>query len=164
MKKATLVSAASALTFAALLGLSGMAFAGPRGGHQPEMTSEQYAASQEIRKEFQQKIQPLRQQLFAGQAELDALYYRGAPRNDARVQALLKEVNDLDLRIYALCAEMRSRMQERGLPYGYGPGRGGCGPGRGGYGPGDGDCGPGRGGPMEGYGCRDGYRGMHGWR
>jgi hypothetical protein len=111
------------------------------------MTPEQYAASQKVWNESNQKIQPLQRQMLAKQAELDALYYSGVPQNDPKVQGLMQEVNDLDTKLYALYGEMRSKMNEGGVPYGYGMERGyGC--------------------PMAGpgHGCWGGYSGMRGCR
>ena len=146
MKRTTIFPGAASLALAALLGLSGLAFAGPGRGHHPEMdmTPEQYTASQEVRNEFHQKIRPLQRQMFAKEAELDALYYNGVAENDPRVQGLLKEADDLKVRLQALHGEMRSRMKERGVPQAYGRGWG-------------------HGRPEPGHGCRGGYRSMRGW-
>jgi hypothetical protein len=145
MKK--IFSGGLALALVALLGMSGIPLAGPWRGHHPgaNMTPEQYAASGEVWNEFNQKIQPLHRQMLAKQAELDALYYNSVPQNDPKAQGLMKEVNDLDAKLSALHGEMRSKMNERGVPYGYGMG-----------------CGHGCSQAGSGHGRWDGYNGMRG--
>ncbi|GFH62464.1 MAG: hypothetical protein ZNDK_0235 [Candidatus Desulfovibrio kirbyi] len=123
MNKRTLRLSIIALTMAALLGVAGMADAyGPWGKN--DMSPEQHAAMQEMYAESGKTIQPLQQQLYAKQAELDALYYKDTPLNDPAVQALKKEVNDLDAKLYAAHAELRAKMDAKGIPYGRGAGLG----------------------------------------
>lgn len=122
MKKTSLRSATLALALAAIVGFSGTALArGPMYGHPGmNMTPEQYSAMQETYAEFDKTILPLRQQMFAKQSELQALYYNGTPESDPKVQALIKDINDLDAKLYAANGELRARMSEKGIPFGPG--------------------------------------------
>jgi hypothetical protein len=139
------------LILALLPALSGTARARGPGGHPGmSLTPEQFAAMQEIHAEFSKRIQPLQQDLYAKQAELDAFRFKGTPYEDPAVQKLIREIDDLDTQLYAAHKELRARMNAGGIPYyghGMGPGYGGWhrGPGYGRYG-GPGPCGFGPGG------------------
>ena len=152
---------ALALALTAVIGFAGTSSAqGHRGyGYYDDMSPEQQKAMQEMRAEFDNKIRPLQQQFFAKQAELDALYYKGAPQDDPKVRSLIKEVNDLDAKLYAAYGDLRRQMNEKGLPcYGGGMrhGYGGMmrGPGHGWHG-----MGPG----MTGRGMHHGRGGCCSW-
>jgi zinc resistance-associated protein len=139
-----------ALTLAVALGSAGIALA--RHHAYQNMTPEQYQAVQEGYAEFDRTTEPLRRQMYAKQAELDALYYRDVPQNDPKVQALVKEVADLDARLYAAGQDLNKRLNDKGVPaYGGMGNRPGC-PmwGMPGYGHGGGMMGHG---PMRRGGC-----------
>ncbi|MDR2603780.1 MAG: hypothetical protein LBC55_00300 [Desulfovibrio sp.] len=162
MQKNTLLSkrAAPALVPASalllVLCLAGAAYAqGPRGGcGYYSLSPEQQKAAQEIQDAFDARIRPVQQQLFAKQAELDALYYKGTPQNDAKVQSLMKEIRTLDSELYTAFAEQRKQMNDRDIPHYSGMRRGfGC------PAPGPGFDGPGYGG--HGYGGGMTRHGMH---
>ncbi|MDR1686539.1 MAG: hypothetical protein LBR82_08915 [Desulfovibrio sp.] len=151
-----------ALALTLMLGLAGAADAqGPRGGcGYYSLSPEQQKAAQEIQDAFDARIRPVQQQLFAKQAELDALYYKGTPQNDAKVQSLMKEIRNLDSELYTAFAEQRKQMNDKDIPHYGGMRRGfGCpAPGPGFDGPGNGY--PGYGG--HGYGGHGMMRrGMH---
>ena len=181
MKTSKLASTTAALALVALLGTAGIASSapaevpappvagqmGPHMGPHMNMTPEQMTALQDIYKEFSPKMQPLFQQKYGKQAEINALLYQGVKADDPRIVALQKDVKDVDGKLYQLDAAMRKQMQDKGVPYmgGHGMGRGMAGGmgdcsgmgGRGMMGPRGGHGGPGNhggyGGPgMHGYG------------
>jgi hypothetical protein len=130
----------TAAAFVIIIGIAGMALAHGHMMGQAGMTPEQHQAAQDRYIEFEKKMQPLRKQLYAKRAELDALYYSEAPQNDAKIQSLIKDIAELDARLYAAHLEMRKQMGDQAMPYHgdyMGPGRG-CGntmgPGYGGHG------------------------------
>lgn len=152
MKQNMLGATITALVFAMVLGVSGIAFAHGHwgGGYNNTLSPEQQKAMQEMRAEFDSKIRPLQQQFYAKQAELDALYYKGTPQDNPKVQSLIKELSELDTRLYAAFGELHRQMSEKGLPWHNGMRRG--------Y-----NCGPGRGyGQYQGHGGGCGYNGYHG--
>ena len=190
MKTSKLASTTAALALVALLGTAGIASSapaevpappvagqmgpqmGPHMGPHMNMTPEQLNALQDIHKEFGHKMQPLFQQKYGKQAEINALLYQGVKADDPRIVALQKDVKDVDGKLYQLDAAMRKQMQDKGVPYmgGHGMGRGMAGGmgdcsgmgGRGMMGPRGGHGGPGNhGGP----GMHGGYGGpgMHGY-
>ena len=185
MKTSKLTSTTAALALVALLGTAGIASSapaevpappvagqmgpqmGPHMGPHMNMTTEQLNALQDIHKEFGPKMQPLFQQKYGKQAEINALLYQGVKADDPRIVALQKDVKDVDGKLYQLDNAMRKQMQDKGVPYmgGHGMGRGMMGGmgdcrgmgGRGMMGPRGGHGGPGNhggyGGPgMHGYG------------
>ena len=185
MKTSKLASTTAALALVALLGTAGIASSapaevpappvagqmgpqmGPHMGPHMNMTPEQLNALQDIHKEFGPKMQPLFQQKYGKQAEINALLYQGVKADDPRIVALQKDVKDVDGKLYQLDGAMRKQMQDKGVPYmgGHGMGRGMAGGmgdcsgmgGRGMMGPRGGHGGPGNhggyGGPgMHGYG------------
>ena len=184
MKTSKLASTTAALALVALLGTAGIASSapaevpappvagqmgpqmGPHMGPHMNMTPEQLNALQDIHKEFGPKMQPLFQQKYGKQAEINALLYQGVKADDPRIVALQKDVKDVDGKLYQLDAAMRKQMQDKGVPYmgGHGMGRGMMG--------GMGDCrgmgGMGMMGPRGGHGGpgnHGGYGGpgMHGY-
>ncbi len=122
MNKTIFTTAATALAFAFMLGISGPAAAHMMG--QQNMSPEQYKAMQDTYTDFGKKIEPLRQQLFAKQAELNDLYAKGTPQSDAGVQALLKDLGDLDAKMYAARADLRGQLIAKGVPMNAGMGHG----------------------------------------
>lgn len=146
MKKRIAFSITMAAALVVVLGMVSFAGAHPPMWGDRAMTPDQYAAMQEAYAELDRRVQPLRQQMYAKQAELDALYYSNAPQNTPQEQSLVKEINALDSKIYEAYANMRNQMSDKGIPvygggmpgygrgYGHGYGRGyghGCGWGRG---------------------------------
>ena len=164
MKRSTIFGTAMALGMAAIIGISSTASAYPgdhRGGWQG-MTQEQQAAAQEIYANYDQQTAPLRQQMMAKRAELDALYY-GQNADSSKVQSLYKDIADIQAKLFTANTEMQKKLADKGISTGnYGMRRGG-----GMY------CDGMNGGPgmMNGYGRHGGYgkhggygggRGMHG--
>ena len=125
-----------ALALAAVLGLAGMASAqghmaggpGMQGGHMYGLTPEKQAAAQKIYAEHGAATAQLRQQLFAKQSELNAQLYGGAA-DDKKVQALTKEIGDLNAKLLEAQVAMKRQLAKEGIPaMGMGMGMaGGCG-------------------------------------
>ena len=167
MKTSRIASTTAALALVALLGTAGIVSAqpgnpaGPHMGPHMNMTTEQMNSLDSIHKEFGPKMQPLLQQKYGKQAEINALLYQGVKADDPRIQALQKDIKDVDGKLYQLDSAMRKQMQDKGVPYmgGHGMGRGmmDC-PGMGG-GRGMGHGGMGHGGKG---GMGHGGMGMHG--
>lgn len=151
MKQNMLGATITALAFVMALGVSGIAFAhGHWGNGYNDLSVEQQKAMQDMRAEFEKTIRPLQRQFYAKQAELDALYDKGTPEDNPKVQSLMKELGELDTRLYAAFGDWRRQMNEKGLPWHNGMRRG--------Y-----DCGPGRGyGAYHGHGRGCDYNGYHG--
>lgn len=143
MKISKLASTSAALALVALLGTAGIASAqdqapmgpmggqmgsqmGPHMGPHMNMTTEQMNAMQAIHQEFGPKMQPLFQQKYGKQAEINALLYQGVKADDPKIQNLQKEVKDVDNKLYQLDSAMRKQMQDKGVPFmgGHGMGRG----------------------------------------
>ncbi len=124
MKKTYITSTALALAFAALLGAAGIADAHPHQAGYQNMSPEQYKAVQDSYAEFNKTVTPLRQQLYAKQDELNTLYSQGMPRNDPKVQSLIKEIGTLDGQLYAARQNLRKQMNDTGVPF-HGRGMGG---------------------------------------
>lgn len=139
------------LVFAlAVVGLSGSAFAAD-------------AAADPFRS-YVEKAAPIKQQLYAKQGELAAVY--AAPQPDtAKIQQLFQEIGALRGRLFALRAEIDAQAGAQGgypAPYGaYGMPCGNDGMG-GGFGCGGYGMGGGRGG-RGGWGHRGGMGGGHCW-
>ncbi len=171
MKTSKIAFTTAALALVALLGTAGIASAqngnpaGPHMGPHMNMTTEQMTAMDSIHKEFGPKMQPLLQQKYGKQAEINALLYQGIKADDPRIQALQKDVNDVDAKLYQLDGAMRKQMQEKGVPYmgAHGMGRGMMGdcPGMGGRGMGYGGKGQGHG-MNRGHGMGQGHGMGHG--
>lgn len=99
MKKSMLLSFAFAL---AIVGLSGSVFAADQ--------------AQEAYNAYSQKVAPIEQQLFAKQAELDAVYANPQP-DTAKAQQLYKDIAELKGQLFAAQAELRSQVGDSGAPY-----------------------------------------------
>ena len=139
MKKARMLLMALALCAVGVFGATGMASAQPGmhgGGHgyYSNMTPEAQASMQK----HWNTVAPLRQQLFAKQAELDAKIASGA--SDSEIKSITQEVNSLSAKLNEAQVQMRQEMAKQGMPYGghmggggYGH-RGGMGYGHGGHG------------------------------
>ena len=143
MKRSKLASTSAALALVALLGTAGIASAqdhtpmgpmggpmgaqmGPHMGPHMNMTTEQMTAMQSIYQEFGPKMQPLYQQKYGKQAEINALLYQGVKADDPKILSLQKDVKDVDNKLYQLDTAMRKQMQDKGVPFmgGHGMGRG----------------------------------------
>ncbi len=112
MKKDSLFSLSLAFVLA-LAGLSGSAFAA-------DQAQDAYDA-------YAQKAAPLEQQLYAKQAELNAVSAALQP-DTAKAQQLFKEIAELEGQLFAAGVELRSRMGNSRAPYGgmYPRGEFGC--------------------------------------
>lgn len=143
MKRSKFASTSAALALVALLGTAGIASAqdqtpmgpmggpmgaqmGPHMGPHMNMTTEQMTAMQSIYQEFGPKMQPLYQQKYGKQAEINALLYQGVKADDPKILSLQKDVKDVDNKLYQLDTAMRKQMQDKGVPFmgGHGMGRG----------------------------------------
>lgn len=102
MKKIMILPLSFAFAIA-IAGLSGSAFAA-------DQTQDAYNA-------FNQKVAPIQQQLYAKEAELDAVYANPQP-DTAKAQQLFKEIGDLRGQLFAAEAELRSQVGDSGAPYG----------------------------------------------
>ena len=167
MKRTKITSTVMVLAFALVLGFAGIASAQPHMGYQ-NMSPEQYKVMQDTCAEFDKKAEPLRQQLYAKQTELNTLYQQGTPQSDSKVQSLVKDIGDLDGKLYAVRADFRKQLNDKGVPvyggmgYGYGcPMMGMTGHGHGGGMMGHGGGMMGHGGGMMGHGMMQ--RGGCGW-
>lgn len=89
-----------AFTFA--FAMAGIAFAA-------EQTQDAYA-------EYNQKVAPVEQQLYAKQAELQALRFSPQP-DTAKAQQLFKEIGELRGQLFAARMELRSQAGEAMPPY-----------------------------------------------
>lgn len=129
------------LAFAvAVIGLSGSALAAD--------------AAQDAFNAHNQTVAPLQEQLAGKQAELDALH-NSDQRDDAKAKQLFKEIGELKGQLYVAREDLRSKLQEAGVPEGgYGMHH------RGGYGGGYG-CGS-RFSDGGDYPAHRGYMGGHG--
>ncbi len=129
------------LALAAVLGFAGLASAqshtpnvqehgmgmGATGGHMYGLTPEKQAAAQKIYAEHNAATAQLRQQLFAKQSELNAQLYGGAT-DDKKVQALTKEIGDLNARLFESQVNLKRQLAKEGIPAMGGMGMGGgCG-------------------------------------
>lgn len=120
------------LALVAVLGIAGMANAqgymmgGP--GMMNGMAPEKQAAVQKAYDDYAVATDQLNQQLFAKQAELNALYNSGSA-DTGRVQTLTREIGDLNGKLYAAQANLRKQLAKTGATspnsgYGMGYGRG----------------------------------------
>lgn len=140
MKKTRMLLIALALCIVGVFGIISAASAQPgwhRGGHgyYSNVSPEAEAAMQQ----HWNTMAPLRQQLFAKQAELDALFASGSGDSE-KINSITKEINTLSTKLTEAEVRMRQDMAKQGMPYGGGY-RGGYGHrGGGGYGNGMGCC------------------------
>lgn len=147
------------IALAALVSLSAVAFAAPRGGRGPvqqeqsAITPEKRAAIQKIIEAHQDKLYELREKIWAKHAELQALSNSGkAEKSD--IQALIGDISKLRDAMHQERLSIRSDIEKQTGLKGYGGyHRGGMGGGMG-YGGGYGACGD------DASGCSGG--GYHG--
>jgi zinc resistance-associated protein len=130
------------LALVAVLGIAGVASAqghtpspqehganmGATGGHMQGLTPEKQAAAQKLHADHNAATAQLKQQLFAKQSELNAQLYGGAT-DDKKVQALTKEIGDLNTRLLEAQVTLKRQLAKEGIPAmgGMGMGMGGCG-------------------------------------
>lgn len=120
MKKSRMHTLSLMLSLVALLGLSGLANAqmmgpGMMGGNMYGLTPEKQAVAQKIHADFYAKTAPLGQRLNAKQYELDALLYNSSP-DEKKVQALSKEIADLNAKLYEAQAALQNQLAKEGIP------------------------------------------------
>ena len=119
-----------------------------------QLTPEKQAAFASIMNEYQDKVFPIRQDIWAKNTELNALY--GNPNADPkRITTLVNDIKNLHTGLYEMRKSYGQRIEkEIGINvFNGGPGFGNCPGGNGGYsrgGPGFGDCPGGMGGGMGG--------------
>ena len=135
MKNFRLISTATAMAFAAFIGLTGVAGANPlyHNWMAPGLTQEQQAAMQQVYLDYEKQILPLQRQLEDKRVELDALYY-GNSGDSGKAKTLLQEAADIEAKIFAANSEFRSKLEAKGVAgfdgyygmntYGYGGHRG----------------------------------------
>lgn len=126
------------LTLVAVLGFAGLASAqghmmggqgmGMTGGNMMGLTPEKQAAAQKIYADHNAATVQLKQQLFAKQSELNAQLYGGAT-DDKKVQALTKEISDLNAKLFESQVNLKRQLAKEGIPAtgGMGMGMGGMG-------------------------------------
>ncbi|EAM3022339.1 hypothetical protein CHZ52_24025 [Salmonella enterica] len=103
------------------LGIWGSANAqGPINRYQG-MTSEQQIAVDKVYIEYEKTMSSLQQQLIIKQAEFDALSYGQTSQNTEKAQSLIREIGELNAKLYATRSGMRSKLEASG---GYYPDRG----------------------------------------
>lgn len=124
------------LALAAVLGLAGLASAqnhmmgsagagmanggnGTMYGHGMAMPAnlspEKQAAVQKLYTDLNAATGPVRQQLYAKQSELNALYYSGTT-DTKKFQALSREIGDLNAKLYEAQANLRTQLAKEGVP------------------------------------------------
>lgn len=139
MKKASVMFMVLALCAAGVFGVNSLASAQPGwGGH--HYYSNVDPETQAFMQKHWDTVTPLRQQLYAKQAELDMKISSGASSEE--VNDIVKDINILDAKLNDAHVRMRQEMTKRGIPYagrmnGYSDGyrnRGGRGCGHGGHG------------------------------
>lgn len=100
----TLKSLSLSLAFAfAIAGVSASAFAADQ--------------AQDAYNAYNQKVAPIERQLYAKEAELDALYGNAQPDTD-KAQQLFREIGELKGQLFAAEAEIRSQLGNAGASYG----------------------------------------------
>jgi len=132
------------LALVAVLGFAGLASAqghtpnaqehgvgmGATGAHMMGLTPEKQAAAQKIYADHNAATVQLKQQLFAKQSELNAQLYGGAT-DDKKVQALTKEISDLNAKLFESQVNLKRQLAKEGIPamggMGMGMGMGGMG-------------------------------------
>ena len=116
MNRSKVLTSAMALGMAMIIGASGSAFAYPgnHGWGGQQMTQEQQTALQEIYSEHNKQCAPLQRQLMAKRSELDALYY-GQNADSGKVQGLHREIADIEAKLFTADAELRKKLNDKGL-------------------------------------------------
>lgn len=121
----TLLSAA-ALAVAGFLALSGLTLAQPAPGGDAGMppmaghalSDDERQALDTILRGHEEKIRPLLQQQAQRLDELHRLFHAaGGKPEQSKVQALRKELRDIDAKLYTAEADMLRQMADKGIPY-----------------------------------------------
>ena len=113
----------TALTLAFITAFAGFASAQGHGmmGGMGAMTPEHQATMQKLHADFNTATADLQKQLFAKESELNAALYADKP-DDKKVDALTKEIGELNAKIYAERVKMHKAMAKEGIV----PDKGGC--------------------------------------
>jgi len=93
------------------------------------MSPEKQAVIQKLYVEYNTATAPVRQQFFAKQSELSALYYSGTT-DTKKFQTLTREIGDLNAKLYEAQMNLRNQLAKEGVPasgMGHGMGMGGMG-------------------------------------
>lgn len=114
-----------------MMGGSGMGMMGQGMGMggMYSMSPEKQAVIQKLYVEYNTATAPVRQQLFAKQSELNALYY-GGTTDTKKFQTLTREIGDLNAKLYEAQMNLRNQLAKEGVPasgMGHGMGMGGMG-------------------------------------
>lgn len=114
---ASLYLAAGALVLALGMASSSIAagFGGPGFGPGPQLTPEQQQQAQEIFNQQYANTESARQQLYAKRAELNALLASPNP-DKGRIQALSREIGELNGVLLGARSEVRNQLQQKGIP------------------------------------------------
>ena len=123
MKNMKYYMIAFGLAAGVVLGANGVASAWDHGqNYHNGFTNEQYNQARTVYGEYQNTLESLYSQMRGKQGELEALRY-SENRDDARAQALFREMGEIEGQIYSVYTEMHDKMADRGLPVGnMGPG------------------------------------------
>lgn len=122
---------ATVLTLAFITAFAGFASAQGHGmmGGMGNMTPEKQATMQKLHADFNTATADLHKRLFAKESELDAALYADKP-DEKKIDALTKEISDLNAEIYAEKVKMHKAMAKEGIVPGKGHGmmggKGGC--------------------------------------
>ncbi|MDQ7836626.1 MAG: periplasmic heavy metal sensor [Humidesulfovibrio sp.] len=79
------------------------------------MSPEKQAVIQKLYVEYNTATAPVRQQLFAKQSELNALYY-GGTTDTKKFQTLTREIGDLNAKLYEAQMNLRNQLAKEGVP------------------------------------------------
>lgn len=127
-----------ALALVALLGFSGLASAqmmgpgmmggqgmmggnmmmggqGMMGNMMMNLSPEKQAAAQKIYADFNTKTATMRQQLTAKQYDMNAQLYSATP-DDKKVQALTKDISDLNAKLFEAQVALQNQLTKEGIP------------------------------------------------
>jgi zinc resistance-associated protein len=157
--KSRIVSFSLALAF--VLGLAGLAAAGPHDEAMMNLSPEKQEIVRKLHEDYYNSTREARKELLSKRHELDALLYSANP-DEKRIQALTREISDLRSSLYNARISLKGKLIKEDIPFGggYGHGRGhGKGRGKGPFCDGAGHGG--RGPFCDGIG--HGGRGKHGW-
>ena len=156
MNKFSLRNVRFALVLAAVIALSGQAWAAESPGSGAP-NPEKQAIARKLCEDFYKSTEGVRRELIAKRHELGAQMYAQNP-DEGKIQAVAAEISGLRAKLYAARVALKTKLIQAGIPadcggpgMGYGPGPG-MGHGHGGM----------RGGPGMGYGPGHGMRGGYG--
>jgi zinc resistance-associated protein len=133
-----IVSLSLALAF--VLGLSGLALAGPKDAAlMSSLSPEKQEIARKLHEDYYNSTKEARKALRSKRHELDALLYSANP-DEKRIQTLTREISDLRASLYSARISLKGKLIKEDIPvgsgYGHGRGKGPfCdGPGYGGHG------------------------------